>query len=394
MSKPSRAPVRSSGNLLEKIGRHIPLPLPVPDWSKPIIIALLALAIGLGARSLLSGLRVRRLERQRTTMQRDLDVMQAALVPQIPAQLDGLAVSAAYRPAEGPAAGGDFYDLFVLEPGKVAIILGDVAGHGREALTHAALTRYTLRAYVQAGLEPRAALALAGRVLADPTCQYFATVAAAVYDTRAGRLTYACAGHHPPILHGPHAHEPLTLCASTPIGWRIPTGRRQTTVSLPTGALACFFSDGLIEARRGKELLGRERVSDILAALGPHPTATDLLHEVQRAALATPDDMAACILLANTPATYTRIEELEVDTNRLDAPSTRHFLEACHASPREITRALEHARRTTGTRASALLRAEIHPTGTAITVRQPGSRKRRRASARMRAKARVGGKLR
>jgi serine phosphatase RsbU (regulator of sigma subunit) len=112
----------------------------------------------------LAARRARRLEDQRATLLRDVDVMQAALVPEVPASLGGLAVSVAYRPAEGPAAGGDFYDLFIPAPGKVAIILGDVAGHGHEALIQAALTRYTLRAYIQAGLEPRAALALAGEV--------------------------------------------------------------------------------------------------------------------------------------------------------------------------------------------------------------------------------------
>ncbi len=343
----------------------------MPDWSKPIILALLLMVIGLGVRARLSRLRVRRLERQRETMQQDLDVMQAALVPQVPTHLEGLGVSVAYRPAEGPAAGGDFYDVFVLQPGTVAIILGDVAGHGHRALKQAALTRYTLRAYLQAGLEPRVALALAGRALADPTCRHFATVAAAVYDTHAGRLTYACAGHPPPIIHGPHAQEPLTLCASPPVGWRVPTGRRQTTVSLPTGTVACFFSDGLIEARRGKELLGVERVSEILAELGPTPTATDLLHQVQQAALSTPDDMAACILLPSAAAIDAHVEELLVDSRQLHADTTLRFLEACNVPPSEILHAREQAQDIASACGEAILRTEIHPTGSTVTAAMP-----------------------
>ena len=241
----STKPTGSSRNPLEAIGKHIPLPLPVPDWSKPIILALLLLAAWLAIRSRSSSVRARRLEGQRTSLLADVDVMQRALVPDVPAQLGTLSASVAYRPADGPAAGGDFYDLFEPELGKVAIILGDVAGHGRQALNRAALTRYTLRAYMQTGLEPRAALALAGRVLADPTAEGYATVAVALYDEQEGTLTYASAGHPAPILSGVTTHRPIEICCSPPVGWDVPTGRRQTTISLHAGTVVCFFSDGL-----------------------------------------------------------------------------------------------------------------------------------------------------
>jgi Stage II sporulation protein E (SpoIIE) len=305
---------------------------------------------------------------------RDLGFMQTALVPEVPARLGGLAASVAYRPAEGPAAGGDFYDLFVPEPGKVAIILGDVSGHGHEALTHAALTRYTLRAYILAGLEPRAALALAGRVLADPAGERYATVAVGVYETRGGRLTYALAGHPPPILRGFQAHEPVTVCASPPVGWGVPTGRRQSTVSLPAGAEVCFFSDGLIEARCEDGLLGRERLSGILDALGPRPVAADLLELVGASALATPDDMAACIL--GSPATAgvdcVHLEELEVDARALSGVRVRRFLEACQVPAPEIAPTIALAGEIAAAFGTALIRVELAPMGATATAIPPG----------------------
>ncbi len=373
----------SSGNPLEAIGRHIPLPLPVPDWSKPIILALLLLATWFGVRSYLASRRARRLEGQRVGLLADMGVMQAALVPEVPGSLGGLSVSVAYRPAEGPAAGGDFYDLFVPAPGKVAIILGDVAGHGHEALNQAALTRYTLRAYIQAGLQPRAALGLAGRVLADPEGERYATVAVGVYDRRGSRLTYALAGHPPPILRGFEACEPLTICSSPPLGCGIPTGRRQSTVSLPTGAAVCFFSDGLIEARCAESeegraagddgLLGRERLSEILAALGPRPAAEDLLAGVRAAAEATPDDMAACILAPQAPAggAGAQVEELEVDQRALAQGQVRRFLDACRLPAPEVARAIELASEIAIARDTAVLRIERSSTAAAVTVSLP-----------------------
>jgi hypothetical protein len=296
-------------------------------------------------------------------------------VPQVPGRLGGLAVSVAYQPAEGPAAGGDFYDLFLAAPGKVAMMLGDVAGHGHEALTQAALTRYTLRAYLQAGLEPRAALALAGRVLVDPLGERFATVAVGIYDTRSSTLTYALAGHPPPILDGFQAPEPVTVCSSPPIGWGAPTGNRQTTISLPAGAAACFFSDGLIEARSEGELLGRERLREILTDLGPEPTAAGLLEHVRAAAEGAPDDMVACLLSPEPTAASgsVHVEELEVDARALAKADVRRFLEACGVIAPEIVRTVELAAAITSASGSALLRVEVGATSSTATVTAPGS---------------------
>jgi serine phosphatase RsbU (regulator of sigma subunit) len=380
-TRPGASTSASNDNPLDRIGRHIPLPLPVPDWSKPIILALLLVAMWLGVRAYLAARRAARLEGQRAMLLADVGAMQAALVPAVPARLGGLAVSVAYRPAEGPAAGGDFYDLFVPAPGRVAIILGDVAGHGHEALTQATLTRYTLRAYLQAGLQPRAALALAGRVLADRSGEHYATVAAGVYDRRDATLTYALAGHPPPILRGGwETWEPITICSSAPLGCDIPTGRRQSTISLPEGAEVCFFSDGLIEARCSRsdeeeecELLGRDRLSELLAALGPRPMAEDLLTAVRATARATPDDMAACILAPQTPTrgAHVHVEELEANEWALSVGHVQRFLQACRLPAGEIARTIELATATAVACGTAVLRVERSPTGATATVSQP-----------------------
>jgi serine phosphatase RsbU (regulator of sigma subunit) len=372
-SAPSHEP--SSTNPLDALGRHLPVPLPVPDWSKPIILLLLLVAIAFAVRSQLAARRARRLERQRATLLRDLGAMQAALVPTIPERLGELSVSVAYEPADGPAAGGDFYDLFELGPGKVAIVLGDVAGHGHEALDQAALTRYTLRAYLQAGLEPRAALALASSVLTQPGAKRFATVVIAVHDSASGRLTYASAGHPPPISVGFETPEPVTICNSAPICCDLPTGHRQSTISLPANGRVCFFSDGLVEARvAGEELLGRERLIELTTEPTAPRTAAELLERVRAAAVATPDDMVACIVSPATrvPPGANPVEELEVDSQTLSGPRPAMFLGACgveeHALHALLARATEIAR----AEGKALLRVEYTSRDTATATVHAG----------------------
>jgi hypothetical protein len=346
---PARSAKHNSSDPLTSIGRGLPLPLPVPDWSKPIILLLLVMVLAFGLRWWRATRRARRLERRQDSLLRDIEVMQAALAPEVPARLEDLALSVAYRPAEGPAAGGDFYDVFVIAPGRVAMILGDVAGHGHDALRQATLTRYTVRAFLKETGDPRAALALSGHALSEPGVEQLATVAIAIFDGKRGTLTYALAGHPPPILLGVPLEQASSACSSPPLGCEIATGRRQRTIGLAQGARACFFSDGLIEARRSvtapgghPDLLGAERLEELLAGLAPGAGAKGLLEAVRTDAVATPDDMAACILTSEAEGVRQAIdiEELEVDRHALDGGHLAAYLHASGVNQRDAERAL------------------------------------------------------
>jgi serine phosphatase RsbU (regulator of sigma subunit) len=307
----------------------------VPAAARILIGVLLALALALAARSLLSGLRTRRLERQRRELLADVGLLQAALLPEPPARLGPVGTSVAYSPAEGPGAGGDFYDVFALEDGLLAVIVGDVSGHGRQALPHTALVRFTLRAYLEAGLAPRDALQTAGAVLERQLGGVFATVVVATYEPRERVLTYASAGHPPPlVLGGPGdagTLSPVTICGAPPIGTGMRTGTRQTTVALPGRARVCFYTDGVTEARIDGELFGSARLTEVLAELPPEAGAAELLERVAAYAEARPDDMAACVLSVEggDEAPRVLVEELEIDREEATSMRTESFLRAC-----------------------------------------------------------------
>ena len=267
--------------------------------------------------------------RQRQALQREVGLLQAAVLPSVPPELP---VSVAHRPAEGASAGGDFYDAFALADGRIGLILGDVSGHGRDALARTTFVRFTLRAYLEAGLEPRHVLKVASEALAGHLDGGFATVTVAIHDPVHGRLTYASAGHPPPVVAGNDTpFEPVVACSAPPLGIGEPTGFRQSTVTLTAGARACLYTDGITEARADGGLLGVERLGQALADLPPEADADALLDAIDAIAEEITDDMAVCLIAAapGASATGPRVEELEVDDEHEVGDTLEPFLRAC-----------------------------------------------------------------
>ncbi|HEX3510642.1 MAG TPA: SpoIIE family protein phosphatase [Solirubrobacteraceae bacterium] len=319
----------------------------VPPLIRALIGLLIGLALLLAISSRITAARARRLLRQREELLDDVGLLQGALLPPLPARIGPIGTSAAYQPASGPGAGGDFYDVFALGDGRIAVILGDVSGHGRDALPQTTLLRFTLRAYIEAGLSPRTALATAGPVLERQLGSSFATVAVATYDPRERQLVFSCAGHPPPLVLGSDAAAPITSASAPPIGVGAPTGTRQTTVSIPGSALVCFYTDGVVEARTSGALFGSRRLQRVLASISETATAETLLTRIDAEIDARPDDMAACLLRiegGELPPAVT-VEELALDMREIERDRATRFLRSAGVHPAEIEQVVAELRR-------------------------------------------------
>jgi hypothetical protein len=342
----------------------------VPDALKYALAALAVLSVMLGVAYLLATMRARSLARQRRELLQEVGLLQSALLPPVPEKLGSLRTSVAYRPADGPGAGGDFYDVLPLAGGSVGFILGDVSGHGRGALARTAFMRYTLRAYLEAGLQPRAALQVAGRVIDENLGGDFATVLLAVHDPETGSLTYATAGHPAPIVVGPETHHPVTAGSSPPIGVGVPTGLRQTTVPLVPGAVACLFTDGLMDARVGGGVLGRGRLEELLRELGDDATAREVIERVSQESRVLSDDIAAVVVSPTNGVAGAglRTEQLELSARELEGPIAHRFLESCGVSPAETVAVVAKARALAGATGAVILNV-VYSDGPRVDVR-------------------------
>lgn len=187
--------------------------------------------------------------------------LQRSLVPSALPALAGAEVAARYVPGSGHV-GGDWYDVFPLPSGQVALVVGDVAGSGLAAAVIMGRIRSALRAYALEFPSPADVLAKLDRKM-----QYFeetpimATVCYAVLDPDSGQLAISSAGHLPPVIAAPGQRgETAEIAVDLPIGVANPFVRQATTRTLVPGTVLCLYTDGLVERRH-------EHIDDGIARL-------------------------------------------------------------------------------------------------------------------------------
>ncbi|HZD59710.1 MAG TPA: SpoIIE family protein phosphatase [Anaerolineae bacterium] len=193
------------------------------------------------------------------------DTLQEALLT-VPESMSGLGYGYMYRSAtEGTKVGGDLYDLFELENGRVGITLGDVSGKGLEAATLTSVVRNTIRAYALEGYNPSEIMAKTNDAVRLASGQAsFVTVFFAVLDTATGKLTYCSAGHPPAILHRVSGVEILRE-HSPIIGAFAGMSYTQEETYLQKGDSLVLYTDGITEARCDGGFYGEDRLVDFLA---------------------------------------------------------------------------------------------------------------------------------
>ena len=206
-----------------------------------------------------------RIERERAEQELRLarSIQQASLPKEVP-QLEGWHIAPFYRPAR--EVGGDFYDFFGLEDGRLGIVVGDATGHGVPAALVMASARSMLRAVAQASNSPGDALRRVNDPLAtDIPPNMFVTCFYAILDPRSGSLTYANAGHDLPYRHRDGDFEELRA-RGMPLGLMPDMVYEEKETILQGGEAALFYSDGLVEAHDPKgEMFGFPRLRRLVA---------------------------------------------------------------------------------------------------------------------------------
>jgi serine phosphatase RsbU (regulator of sigma subunit) len=193
------------------------------------------------------------------------ETFQRALLMQPPA-IPGIEVGVQYRAAtEVARVGGDFYDLVMLGPGRLMVIVGDVCGKSLSAAAESAVVRYMLRAYAAEGSPGEALSRLNSAVIDQLPGQPFVTLVVAYVDVARHMFEYAVAGHPRPVVLVGHNEFPLTADGHLPVGiFRgnvYPTNR----AVLPDDSMILLYTDGMTDARAGGATFGEQRLKETVA---------------------------------------------------------------------------------------------------------------------------------
>ena len=230
-------------------------------------------------------------ERRALTLARTL---QESFLPPAVLDVPGLDVAGAFRPAgDGSEVGGDFYDVFDTGRGTTAVVLGDVCGKGAGAAVLTSLARATVRAEALRTPSPGAVLQGVHEAMVRFHPDRFLTaVLLSVRSTSTGvRLTAAVGGHDLPLRMSAGGHVDTIGTPGTILGMIERARLTDTTVALAPGDVVVLVTDGVTEARRGRELFGFDGLAATVRAYRGC-SAQELADAIITAALEVQDGQA------------------------------------------------------------------------------------------------------
>jgi sigma-B regulation protein RsbU (phosphoserine phosphatase) len=192
---------------------------------------------------------------------RQVGELQRALLPATLPQIAGLEIAASYEPSG--RAGGDLYDFFPLDDhdphgpagngtkGRWCFVIGDASGHGVAAAVVMAIVQAVLHAHPAGVAGPADLLVHVNRHLCRKNIGGFFTAFLGIYEPPTRMLTYANAGHPPPLVKhsSDGATGPLDSVVNYPLGILEAETFKEATVRLESGDTILLYTDGITEAR-------------------------------------------------------------------------------------------------------------------------------------------------
>ncbi|MFF6787782.1 SpoIIE family protein phosphatase [Streptomyces filamentosus] len=231
--------------------------------------------------------------------------LQDALLPHRLPVRAGVETVGRYLPGtQGMDVGGDWYDVVETARGELALVIGDVQGHGVAAAATMGQLRSAVRAFALSGLPPQEVVRGTNRLLIDLDPGQFASCCYMVLEARTGEVRAVRAGHPQPLLRRPDGTaQVLDVAGGVVLGVDERAAYPVTRLRLDPGAVLALHTDGLVE-RPGADIdEGVERVRRTLASTGSLslPEAADrLMHEAVRSS-DRPDDIALLLAAREGP---------------------------------------------------------------------------------------------
>lgn len=209
----------------------------------------------------------------------EAEKVQASILPKKIPSAEGVRVAATYIPLDG--VGGDMYDVWKREDGRLGTFIGDVTGHGLPAALIGALTKMALSFSTQD--KPGEVLSAINSALCPLIPEErFVTAVMAFLDGKTGKLQVGRAGHPPAIVYRSETNSAEELLAKgPPLGFTDVAAFNNFETDLKAGDKVLFYTDGLTEcASMEGEMLGSEGLKKMMIEMAPRFTAGELTAEI------------------------------------------------------------------------------------------------------------------